>query len=109
MCKAVCHNDARALVSLYIDAPRMAPYLMDHMLERLRKHCAAAMHAYSGPMPLSSAAAFLCFDTRKEVCLQALLSCSAVTMCWLSAMAEKNSCQLSAFSSKRSGYRSSDP
>ena len=68
VCKTVCHQDARGLVRLYADAPRMAPYLMDPMLERLRKHCAAVMHAYSGPVPLSSAATILCFDTRKEVC-----------------------------------------
>ena len=67
VCKAVCHEDARALVGLYADAPRMAPYLMDHMLERIRKHCAAVMHAYVGPIPFPSAAVYLCFDTWKEV------------------------------------------
>ena len=77
VCKAVCHQDARGLVGLYTDAPRMAPYLMDHMLERLRKHCAAVMHAYSGPIPLSAAATFLCFDTRKEVRLPCQQSASA--------------------------------
>ncbi len=79
VCEAVCHQDARGLVGLYANAPRMAPYLMDHMMERLRKHCAAAMHAYSGPIPLSSAATFLCFDTRKEVCLNRLQSYSCLS------------------------------
>ena len=45
----------------------MAPYLMDHMLERLRRHHAAAMRAYAAPIPLPLAAALLCFDTKKEV------------------------------------------
>lgn len=67
VCKAVCHRDSQALVGLYVDAPCMAPYLIDRMLERLRQHSAMASRAYTAPIPLALACKFYCFDTNKEV------------------------------------------
>jgi hypothetical protein len=81
VCRAVCHGDLCALVKSYKKAPRMAPYLMDHMLERLRRHHAAALRAYEAPIPLSSAAGILCFNTKKEVgLLYNTKTCSAACL-----------------------------
>ena len=59
--------DAQALLDLYEGAPRMAPYLMDRLLERLRGTLAASFAAYQPSLPLGFVGAQLGFDTLSEV------------------------------------------
>ena len=79
VCKAVCEKDLQGLVSLYTDAPRMAPYFMDHMLERLRIKRAVVMRAFSTPLSLREAADLLCCDSNKEVSQQ---RCMLTQLCF---------------------------
>lgn len=55
-------------MALYADAPRMAPYLMDALLDRVRAAGLRALAAgYSPlPLPLGWAAAQLGFDSESE-------------------------------------------
>lgn len=67
VCLACVRSDACELLELYASAPRMTPYLMDALLERLRGRLAAALSAYSPSVPLSLVAAALGFDTLRQV------------------------------------------
>ncbi|KAK9903296.1 hypothetical protein WJX75_002137 [Coccomyxa subellipsoidea] len=66
VCLACVRSDACELLELYASAPRMTPYLMDALLERLRGRLAAALSAYSPSVPLSLVAAALGFDTLRQ-------------------------------------------
>lgn len=51
---AVARGDARAFVGLYGDAPRMSPYLMDRLRDRLEMAAVRALVAsHAGRMPLA--------------------------------------------------------
>lgn len=67
VCLACARSDASELLELYASAPRMTPYLMDALLQRLRGRLAAALSAYSPSVPLSLVAAALGFDTLRQV------------------------------------------
>ena len=70
-CQQVClvaqRGDPRQLLGLYGGAPRMAPYMMDRLLERMRAQVAATFSAFRPSLPLTFAAAQLCYDTLEEV------------------------------------------
>ncbi|EIE23285.1 hypothetical protein COCSUDRAFT_63639 [Coccomyxa subellipsoidea C-169] len=66
VCLACARSDACELLDLYASAPRMTPYLMDGLLERLRVRLAAALSAYSPSVPLASVAGTLGFDTLRQ-------------------------------------------
>lgn len=68
VCSAAGASDAAALLRLYAGAPRMAPYLMDHLLERVRvRALAAARAAFQPGVPLALLAGQLGFDSEGEV------------------------------------------
>ncbi|BDA50297.1 Leukocyte receptor cluster member 8 homolog [Coccomyxa sp. Obi] len=67
VCLAAARSDTCQLLSLYESAPRMAPYLMDPLLDRLRARLAAALSGFSPSVPLRFAAATLGFDTLRQV------------------------------------------
>ncbi|KAK9840595.1 hypothetical protein WJX81_004184 [Elliptochloris bilobata] len=67
VCNAARAGDAMELLRQYVDAPRMTPYLMDHLLERVRKRwLAAAQAAFAPAVPLGMLTAQLGFESDAE-------------------------------------------
>jgi hypothetical protein len=76
--------DAQALLDLYAGAPRMAPYLMDRLLERLRGSLAASFAAYQPSLSLTFVGAQLGFDTLGEVrCIESYAMTLAAAFAWV--------------------------
>ena len=54
-------------MTLYASAPRMAPYMMDKLLEGMRSQMLATFTAFRPSLSLTFVAAQLCYDTLEEV------------------------------------------
>lgn len=68
MCHAFFAGDYSAFTALYLDAPRMAPFLMDSLAEQVRRRGATAMvSAYMPSLPLDFVSLQLGLDSVEKV------------------------------------------
>jgi hypothetical protein len=68
VCKAFFASDYSVFTSLYLDAPRMSPFLMDALAGRLQRRGAAAMvSAYAPSLPLEFASLQLGLESVEQV------------------------------------------
>ena len=68
VCKAYFASDYSVFTSLYLDAPRMSPFLMDALAGRLQRRGAAAMvSAYAPSLPLEFASLQLGLESVEQV------------------------------------------
>ena len=68
-CKAAGSGDYAGLLKLYLNAPRMAPYLLDLLVEKTRPRAwSAILSAYGGPMgvPIDAVTLWLGFEGSKD-------------------------------------------
>jgi hypothetical protein len=77
VCLAAQRKDPQQLLGLYAGAPRMAPYMMDRLLDGMRAQLLATFSAFRPSLPLAFAAARLCCDTLEEV---RAAGCAAFTL-----------------------------
>ncbi|KAK9812652.1 hypothetical protein WJX72_001324 [[Myrmecia] bisecta] len=74
-------QDCAAFLDLYADAPRMSPYLMDTLLDKLRSRALKAwIFAYLPSFPLALLQLQLGFDSRKEAAEFAVAEGAVVDM-----------------------------
>ena len=67
VCQAYFASDYAAFTALYVDAPRMTPYLMDALAGRVRRRGALAMVAAYASLPLQFISSQLGLDSVEKV------------------------------------------